>query len=266
MGRVDHKVAFITGAARGMGRSHAIRLAEEGADLILVDICGPIEDVRYPLSTSDDLDETAELARRHGGRVITAEADTRDREALRAVLDPAVAELGGLDVVVANAAVLIEGTWDSFSEDDVATTLDVNLIGTWNTCVVSIPHLLQRGGGSIICISSAAGLKGQPYLLPYTFSKFGVTGLAQGLANELAEHSIRVNSVHPTGVPTGMAGPLLHDLLAGNPKLAEIYQNALPVANVEPIDISNAVLFLASDESRYVTGLQFAVDAGTTNR
>jgi len=149
----------------------------------------------------------------------------------------------------------------------VATTIDVNLIGVWNTCAVAIPHLQARGGGSIICVSSANGLKGQPLTLPYTASKFGVTGLAQGFANELAADSIRVNSVHPTGVHTDMPAPVLHELLAGErADLAPVFANALPVDRVDPLDISNAVLFLASDESRYVTGMPLKVDAGVTIR
>jgi len=263
MGRLENKVAFITGAARGMGRGHAVRLAEEGADLVLIDICGPVDGVEYPMPTLEDLEETVRLVEKLGRRVIYAAADVRDQDALRAVVDPAVEELGGLDIVVANAAVLIAGTWDSYSQKDFETTVAVNLLGVWNTCVVSIDHLKRRGGGSIICISSLAGIKGQPLLLPYTASKFGVTGLVQGLANELAVEHIRVNSVHPTGVITGMSVPTLHELLAGpRADLAAIYENAIPVERVETIDISNAVLFLASDESRYVTGMPLKVDAG----
>jgi SDR family mycofactocin-dependent oxidoreductase len=267
MGRVDGKIALITGAARGMGRSHALRLADEGADLVLVDLCAPVEGVRYAMATPDDLAETVRQVEALGRRVVSGVADVRDREALRAVVDRGVAELGGLDIVVANAGVLIEGPWDSVTEADFATTVDVNLVGVWNTCVVGLPHLVERGGGSIICISSSAGLKGQPLTLPYTASKFGVTGIAQGLANEVADQSVRVNSVHPTGVPTGISAPSLHGLLGGEKAhLAAVYQNAMPVTSIEPIDVSNAVLFLASDESRYVTGLPFKVDAGVTIR
>lgn len=182
MGRVDEKIALITGAGRGMGRSHALRLAEEGADLILTDVCASVDPVRYSMASIEDLEETVSLAEKFGGRVASYVADVRDRAAMKAAVDAGVAELGGLDVIVANAGVIIEGTFDSFTEADVATTVDVNLIGVINTCLVGIPHLRERGGGSVICISSAAGIKGNPLTLPYTASKFGVTGVAMALA------------------------------------------------------------------------------------
>jgi len=267
MGRVDGKVAFITGAGRGMGRSHALRLAAEGADLILCDICRPIEEIPYPMSSEQDLQDTAEQARGLGARVVFRPADVRSRDSLASLLETGVAELGKLDVIVANAGVLAApGTWDSVTDERMRITLDVNLIGVWNTCALGIPYLLESGG-SIICISSAAGIKGQPLTLPYTASKWGVTGLAISLANELAEYSIRVNSVHPTAVATGIRAPELHDLVSG-PKasLASLYQNAFPVERIDAVEISHAVLYLASDESRYVTGLQLKVDAGMTIR
>jgi SDR family mycofactocin-dependent oxidoreductase len=266
MGRVDGKVAFITGAGRGMGRSHALRLAEEGADLVLVDVCAPVPPVTYPMSTPEDLEETARLAGALGAKVVARQADVRRVADLRAVVDEGVAELGRLDVVVANAGVLTVGAWDDVTDEDWQTTLDVDLTGVWNTCRVAIPHLLAEGG-SVICVSSTAGLKGQPLTLPYTAAKHGVVGLARGLANELAEHRIRVNTIHPTGVATGISVPQLHDLLAG-PKahFSPGFQNAMPVTRIDARDVSNAVLFLASDESAFVTGLEFKVDAGATVR
>jgi len=250
-----------------MGRSHALRLAEEGADLILVDICTPIPGIEYPMGTADELAETVAGVEDLGRKAIGLAIDTRDADKLRDAVSAAAHELDGLDAAVANAGVLTAGTWDTVSAQDWRTVVDVNLIGTWNTCAAAIPHLIQRGGGSIVNISSAAGIKGTPLTPPYTASKHAITGLSMALANELAEQSIRVNSVHPTGVPTGMQAPGLFELFEGRGSgLAAIYQNALPIEMIEARDVSNAVLFLISDEARYVTGMQFKVDAGVTIR
>jgi SDR family mycofactocin-dependent oxidoreductase len=265
-GRVDGKRVLITGAARGMGRSHAVRLAEEGADLILVDICESLPELEYPLATREDLNETARLAEKQGAQVITHVVDVRDEVALKAAVDHGVDELGGLDASVANAGVLTVGTWDKTTSEQWRIVVDVNLIGAWNTCSAAIPHLIGRGG-SLVNISSAAGLKGTPLHLPYTASKHGVVGLSRALANELAAQNIRVNTVHPTGVETGMRPENLQQILGeGRPDLIPIFLNALPAVMAEAIDISNAVLFLVSDESRMVTGLEFKVDAGVTLR
>ncbi|MEE6140199.1 mycofactocin-coupled SDR family oxidoreductase [Mycobacterium sp. 050128] len=265
-GRVAGKRVLVTGAARGMGRSHAVRLAEEGADLILVDICASLPELEYPLASREDLDETARLVEKHDRRAITRVVDIRDAEALAAAVADGVQELGGLDAAVANAGVLTVGTWDSTTSEQWRTVLDVNLIGTWNTCAAALPHLVDRGG-SLILISSSAGIKGTPLHLPYTASKHGVVGLSKALANELAAQSIRVNTVHPTGVETGMRPESMQEILAGTRSdLIPIFLNALPAVMAEPIDISNAVLFLVSDESRFVTGLEFKVDAGVTLR
>jgi SDR family mycofactocin-dependent oxidoreductase len=266
MGRVAGKVALITGAGRGQGRSHAVRLAEEGADIIAIDICEPIPAVPYPMATLEDLTETAKLVQQHDRNVITVAADVRDAEQLKTVVAEAVAQFGRLDIVCANAGICIAGTWDGVSADVWAATLDINLTGVWNTCVATIGHLIATGGGSLIITSSYAGLRGAPFLAAYTATKHGVVGLARELANELADKNIRVNTVHPTGVTgTGMAATGLFPLLEGKPKLAGAYANALPVNAVDPIDVSNAVLYLASDESRYVTGIALPVDAGVTN-
>ncbi len=265
-GRVAGKRVLITGAARGMGRSHAIRLAEEGADLILVDICQSLSVLEYPLATREDLDETARLVRKYGRRAVTFVVDVRDADALRAAVDDGVGQLGGLDGAVANAGVLTAGTWDTSTVEQWRTVVDVNLIGTWNTCSAALPHLVDRGG-SLVNISSAAGTKGTPLHHPYTASKHGIVGLSKSLANELAAQSVRVNTVHPTGVATGMQPGSLHGLLRDKrPDLAPLFANALPIVMAEAIDISNAVLYLMSDESRYVTGLEFKVDAGVTIR
>lgn len=266
-GRVHGKRVLVTGAARGMGRSHAVRLAAEGADLILVDVCRALPELEYPLASEADLEETARLVRAEGGRAVATVVDVRDAQALTAAVAEGAAELGGLDAAVANAGVLTAGTWDTTTQAQWRVVLDVNLIGAWNTCVAAIPFLLERGGGSLVNISSAAGIKGSPLTTPYTASKHGIVGMSIALANELAAQRIRVNTVHPTGVATGMAPTSIHDLLAvQRPDLGPIYQNALPELLIEPIDVSNAVLYLVSDESRYVTGLQFKVDAGVTIR
>ena len=265
-GRVAGKRVLVTGAARGMGRSHALRLAEEGADLILVDICASLPELEYPLASRNDLDETARLVEKHQRRAITRVVDIRDAEGLATAVAEGVQELGGLDAAVANAGVLTVGTWDSTTSEQWRTVVDVNLIGTWNTCAAALPHLVD-GGGSLILISSSAGIKGTPLHLPYTASKHGVVGLSKALANELAAQSIRVNTVHPTGVETGMRPESMQKILGETRSdLIPIFLNALPCVMAEPIDISNAVLFLVSDESRFVTGLEFKVDAGVTLR
>jgi SDR family mycofactocin-dependent oxidoreductase len=264
--RVEGKRVLVTGAARGMGRSHAVRLAEEGADLILVDLCAPLPGLEYPLSSPEDLEETGALVRKQGRQAVTRIADVRDAAALRAAVDEGVAELGGLDAAVANAGVITAGTWDSTTPEQWRLVLDVNLIGAWNTCAAALPYLIDRGG-SLVNISSAAGIKGSPLTIPYTASKHGIVGMSLALANELAASHVRVNTVHPTGVITGMVPASLHGLTTGErADLGPIYQNAIPVPVVEARDISNAVLFLVSDESRYVTGLEFKVDAGVTIR
>ena len=267
-GRVEGKVAFITGAARGQGRSHAIRLAEEGADIIAVDICHDYETVGYPLATEADMAETVKAVEALDRRIVAAQADVRDFAALKAAVDDGVAQLGRLDVVCANAGICTAQTWDEVTPAVWQDTIDTNLTGVWNTVVAGTPHLIAAGGGSIICTSSTAGIKGLPFLAPYVAAKHGVVGIARTMANELARHQIRVNTVHPTGVDTPMGTDLpgLEPLREQDQNLAPIFVNTLPVEIVEPRDVSNAVLFLASDESRYVTGLEFTVDAGNTIR
>jgi SDR family mycofactocin-dependent oxidoreductase len=266
-GRAAGKKVLITGAARGMGRSHAVRLAQEGADLLLIDICTSPDGLEYPLSSEDDLAETAKLVAAQGRAAVTKVVDVRDTEAMKVAVEDGAAELGGLDAAVANAGVLTTGTWDTTTPEQWRLVVDTNLIGVWNTCAAAIPHLIEAGGGSLVNISSAAGIKGTPMHLPYTAAKHGVVGLSNALANELAAQSIRVNTVHPTGVHTGMAPPSIHRLITEErPDLGPLFMNALPVALTEAVDVSNAVLFLVSDEARYVTGLQMTVDAGVTIR
>ena len=265
-GRVQGKVAFVTGAARGQGRSHAIRLAEEGADIIAVDICRDYETAGYPMATEEDLAQTVKAVEALDRQVIATRADVRDAGALKAAVDEGVAQLGQLNIVCANAGICTVQAWDEVTPAVWQDTLDTNLTGVWNTMVVSAPHLIAAGGGSIICTSSTAGIKGLPFLAPYVAAKHGVVGIARTMANELAQYKIRVNTVHPTGVNTPMLTGLggLDPLLSRDPNLGPIFMNTLPVEVVEPRDISNAVLFLASDEAQYVTGLEFTVDAGNT--
>ncbi len=273
-GRVEGKVAFITGAARGQGRSHAVRLAQEGADIIAVDICKQIESVAIPLSTPEDLAETADLVKSHNRRIYTAEVDVRDYAALKAAVDTGVEQLGRLDIIVANAGIGNGGNrLDQTSEEDWTDMIDVNLGGVWKTVKAGVPHILAGGqGGSIILTSSVGGLKAYPHTGHYVAAKHGVVGLMRTFAVELGQHMIRVNSVHPTNVntPLFMNEPTMKlfrpDLENPGPddlKVIAQMMHTLPVGWVEPEDVSNAVLFLASDESRYVTGVTLPVDAGS---
>ena len=270
-GRVEGKVAFITGAGRGQGRSHAVRLAEEGADIIAIDVPGPYDSLPYTLATEEDLEETVRLVKGLGRRIVAAKTDVRDLDALRDSIDSGVSQLGRLDIVCANAAICTMQAWDEVDSRVWQDTIETNLTGVWHTLCVSIPHLIASGGGSMIATSSTGGIKAQPFLGPYAASKHGVVGICRSLANELAIENIRVNTVHPTGVFTPMMQAMvdtgtLGDLISRNPGVGGIFQNALPVTAVEPRDVSEAVLFLASDESRYITGLELTVDAGYTIR
>ncbi|SDT63717.1 mycofactocin-coupled SDR family oxidoreductase [Jiangella sp. DSM 45060] len=269
MGKLEGKVAFITGAARGQGRSHAVRLAQEGADIIAVDICKQIDSVSYPMSTPEDLAETVSEVEALDRRIVAAEADVRDRDGLQAAFDAGVAQLGGVDIVLANAGIAPMGVTVRPNEwDDVVA---VNLTGVYNTVEVAKQSLIERGGGAIVLTSSTAGINGiggsQPGGLGYTASKHGVVGLMRSYANVLAEHSIRVNTVHPTGVNTPMVvNDVMQEFLAQDPSLSNAMANALPVPMVEAVDISNAILWLVSDDARYVTGVTLPVDAGFTNK
>ncbi|MBP1821711.1 mycofactocin-coupled SDR family oxidoreductase [Mycobacterium sp. OAE908] len=274
-GRVEGKVAFITGAARGQGRSHAVRLAQEGADIIAIDVCKPISrSSEIPPSTPDDLAETADLVKAQNRRIVTAEVDVRDFDALTAVLDSGVEQLGRLDIIVANAGIGNGGnTLDKTSEDDWTDMIDVNLSGVWHSVKAGVPHLLSGGrGGSIVLTSSVGGLKAYPHTGHYIAAKHGVVGLMRTFAVELGQHSIRCNSVHPTNVNTPMFmnegtmklfRPDLDNPGPEDMKVVAQLMHVLPVGWVEASDISNAVLFLASDEARYVTGLPLTVDAGS---
>ena len=270
-GKLEGKVAFITGAARGQGRSHAIRLAQEGANIIAVDICAQIDSVAYPMATPDDLAETVKQVEALDRRIVAHKADVRNSRALKEALDDGVAQLGKLDIVCANAG--IYQTRPALELDDPAwqETIDINLTGVWNTVKVSLPHLVANKGGSIILTSSVAGLKGLANSVHYNAAKHGVVGIMRTIGNEFGAQNIRVNSVHPTAVNTimiqnpqvwGLFDPDNPNPTRESAEVAFKTINALPIPWVEPVDISNAILFLASDEARYITGVTLPVDAG----
>jgi SDR family mycofactocin-dependent oxidoreductase len=276
MGKLDGKVAFITGAGRGQGRAHAVRLAEEGADIIAVDICEDLPSVPYSLATVDDLEHTAKLVGEAGARAVTKIADVRDISALRTAFDEGVAELDGrIDIVVANAGIMHYGDIDENHElDDFSWELAIGvmLTGTRNTIKVSRKALVDGGrGGSIIIISSAAGLKGMSDGNGgpdgYVAAKHGVVGLMRTYANVLAPHSIRVNTIHPTGVMTPMImNESFVSWVTHHPEIADRMTNPLPVPALDPTDVSHTVAFLASDEAKYITGVTMPVDAGFNAR
>ncbi|HWG64333.1 MAG TPA: mycofactocin-coupled SDR family oxidoreductase [Streptosporangiaceae bacterium] len=273
-GRVEGKVAFVTGAARGQGRSHAIRLAQEGADIIAIDIAAQVDSVPYPMSTPEDLAATVKEVESLDRRIVATQADVRDFGALKAAVDDGVAQLGRLDIVAANAGIFSFGRADEMPEQTWQDMIDTNLTGVWHAAKAAIPHLRAGGrGGSVILTSSTAGLMAMENMAHYVSAKHGVVGLMRTLALELAPDMIRVNSVHPTSVNTDMVqNAALYALFAPDlpqqertkENLAARFQalNALPIPWVEPVDISNAVLWLASDEARYVTGVTLPVDAG----
>lgn len=272
MGRVEGKVALITGAARGQGRSHAVKLAEQGADIIVVDACDAIESVAYPLPTPADLEETVRQVEQLGRRAIAYRTDIRDLKGLQDAVDDAVARMGRLDIVCANAGIVGSGTaWD-LTSDEWQIMQDINLTGTWKTVKAVVPLMIERAlGGSIILTSSVNGLIASPNVAHYVAAKHGVNGLMKVLAQELAPHGIRVNSINPTNVWTPMLNNDHFRMLftGGDPNgtiadfaAAATTINALPIPWVDPIDVSNGVLYLASDEARYVTGTTLVIDAG----
>lgn len=270
MARLEGRVAFITGIGRGQGRSHAVRLAAAGADIIGVDICANFESVAYPMSSTEDLKETVSLVEEQGRRIVAQVADVRDLAALRNAAADGVQEFGRLDFVVANAGISPGHFREMTSEESERAwtdAIDVNLTGVWNTTQAGIPHIIAGNrGGSIVLTGSTAGLRGMGGG-GYGAAKHGVVGIMRGLANDLAPHSIRVNVVHPTAVNTMMAvNGAMQAFLATQVEKGIHLRNALPVDMVEPEDISAAVEFLLSDDARYITGTNLPVDAGFVNR
>jgi SDR family mycofactocin-dependent oxidoreductase len=268
MGRLDGRVAFITGVARGQGRAHARRLAAEGAAVVGIDVCAQIEK-GYPGATEDDLRETVRLVEEAGGRMIGDKADVRQQAEVSQAVHRAVEEFGRLDIVVANAGIFSYGFLWEISETQWQDMIDVNLTGVFHTIKATVPFMIdQAQGGSIIIISSVAGLRGVPFAGHYVAAKHGAVGLCRTLANELGLHKIRVNSIHPAAVDTPMnSDPGLFKLVLDHSEtLAPIFMNTLPYHMMQPDDISNMVVFLASDESKYMTGAQIPIDMGTLLR
>jgi SDR family mycofactocin-dependent oxidoreductase len=273
-GRVEGKVALVTGAARGQGRAHALRLAEEGADIIALDVCQDLPDVPYALGTPDDLTETKKLVEGVGRRCVEVIGDVRNFSSMKQLVDEGVRELGRLDIACANAGVTNYSASYEMTEDAWDAVVDINLKGVWHTTKVAVPHMIsQAQGGSIIMTGSVAAYHGARNSCHYGATKHGLLGLMRSLSVELGQHSIRVNSVHPTTVRTPMAyNQLTYDLFA--PELespgVEVFEermlqlHSLPVPAIDAVDMSNAVLFLASDEARYITGEDIKVDCGAT--
>ncbi|MCE0763603.1 mycofactocin-coupled SDR family oxidoreductase [Pseudonocardia kujensis] len=268
-GRLEGKVALVSGAARGQGRSHAVRLAEEGADIVAFDVCRTLDTVEYPMGTPEELKETVRRVEQLDRRILVREADVRDGAALGELVAEAVAEFGRLDVVCANAAItgFVENTW-SITDAQWAEMIGVNLTGVFTTVRAAAPAMIAAGnGGSIVITSSSAGTKGMVNLGHYSAAKHAVVGLMRTLANELAPHMIRVNTLHPTGVNTPFINnDHIRGFIEANPSWAANMANALPIEHVEPVDISNAIIWLSSDEGRYVTGVCLPIDAGFAQR
>lgn len=276
MGILDGKIAFITGAARGQGRSHAIGLAAQGADIIAVDLCNQVDTVAYPMATKDDLAETVRAVEALDRRILAVEGDVRDLATLKNLVTDGVAEFGGLDIVLANAGIM--PTVGERADDDEAfyDAVDIMLTGVWHTLRACVPPLIERGSGSIVITSSTVGLVGahtpnEAGSAGYAAAKHGVVGLMRVYANMLAKHDIRVNTVHPTGVNSPMivnqtVEAAFSTFAAEMPGFGAMMQNLLPVQVVEPEDVTNAILWLVSDAARYVTGIALPVDAGFTVR
>ncbi|QZS52799.1 mycofactocin-coupled SDR family oxidoreductase [Rhodococcus opacus] len=276
MTRLDGKIAFITGAARGQGRTHAVRLAQEGADIVAVDLCRQQANLDYTSGTPEDLEETVRLVEKEGRRIIARAADVRDQASLDVVVEEALGEFGGIDILVSNAGISNQGSVVGLTDQQWEDILGTNLVGAWHSCRAVLPSMIERGaGGSVIFVSSTVGLRGAPGQAHYSASKHGMQGLMLSLANEVGQHNIRVNSVNPGAVNTEMAinesllKMFLPDIENPTPAdAADLFSNLtlLPIPWVEPEDVSNAVLWLASDEARFVTGAAIPVDGGQLAR
>lgn len=272
MGRLDDNVAFVTGAARGQGRAICARMAAEGADVVALDALTDVATVQYPMATAADLAETVTAVEEAGRRIVARQADVRDFDALKAVVDEGLQTFGHLDVVCANAGIASFGTAWELSEESWRDMIDINLTGAWHTVKATVPSMISAGlGGSIVITSSTAGLKGMANIAHYTAAKHGLVGLMRTLANEVAPYNIRVNTLHPTNVATDM---ILNDSTfrlfrpdIPNPSQEDMIEamsglNALPVPWVKPEDVANVAVFLASNEARYITGVALPIDAG----
>jgi (+)-trans-carveol dehydrogenase len=273
MGRLDGKVALISGVARGQGRSHALRLASEGVSIIGFDRMADYDTVPFPQATQEDLNETVELVEKAGGQIVVGRADVRDRDQIAAVTEEGIARFGALDIVLANAGIAINsGPFWEIPQNDWKDCIEVNLGGVWNTVSVAIPSMLAGGkGGSVVMTSSSAALKAAPNIAPYTAAKTGVIGLMRSMANDLAPYRIRANVVCPTSVPTAfLFNERLYKLFRpdlehpGPEDVKPVMRQMHPLGEpwIEPEDISAAVAYLASDEARYITGIVLPVDLG----
>jgi SDR family mycofactocin-dependent oxidoreductase len=273
MGRLDGKVALITGGARGQGRAHAIGMAQEGADIAICDIGAAVSTPDYPLATPDDLRETEKLVLETGRRCVAVEADVRDRPALRDFISLTIETLGGIDIVAANAGIITYNSLWDLTDEQWDEVIDVNLTGVWNIVRACVPQMIsQRRGGSIVLTSSTAGLVAVPGAASYTAAKHGVIGIMKSLAVELGSFGIRANCVHPTAVKTPMVmNQATYDLFSGHSEgtfetADEIGRslNLLDVGFIEPDDVTQAIIFLCCDQGRWITGTSLKVDAGAT--
>lgn len=261
------KVALVTGAARGIGRATAIRLASEGADVILCDYVRDSPFAPYPGATREDLLETERQVAMVGRRCVSGEVDVRDLDGLQGLVDRGVSELGRLDVVIANAGIASAGRSWEISEAEWDEVVSINLKGVWNTTKATIPTLIEQGqGGVIAATGSTAAVKGLPFLAHYAAAKHGVLGLVKSLAVELGQYDIRVVAIHPAGTRTGIRNPMMHQLMQENPTAASVADRSLPAEHLEPEDIAAAFAFAASDEARYLTGSELRVDLGNLGR
>ncbi|EGD54798.1 mycofactocin-coupled SDR family oxidoreductase [Gordonia neofelifaecis] len=268
-GRFAGKVAFITGAARGQGRAEAVKFASDGADIIAIDACTDFATTPYAGATEDDLAETVRLVEATGRRILATKVDVRDFAGLEAALKAGVAEFGRLDFVVANAGICSVGMSWEITAEQWQEVIDVNLTGVFNTAKAAVPIFLEQGeGGSIVFTSSLSGLKGTPFTAHYAATKHGVVGLARVMANELGMDRIRVNTVHPAGVATGMdlGGAMQPYLGKYAATLGPIYMNTLPDEWATPEDIADVVAWMSSDEAKHMTGAEMRVDIGASNR
>ena len=264
--RLQGKVVFVTGVARGQGRAIAVRAAQEGADVIGIDVADHLPGVPYDSATLEDLKETSSLVEATGRRALIEQGDVRDLGFMTSLVDRGVEEFGRLDGIVANAGICIPNTWDATTPEEFRDTMDINVTGVWHTVMAGAKHLVDAGGGSIVMTSSYAGVKIQPFMVPYTASKHAVTGMARAFAAELGKHNIRVNSIHPGAVETPMGSGDMQQRIAQveetNPPLGLMATAFLPDRRIDVDDIADLVLFLVSDDSKKITSEHISIDAG----